>query len=419
MSSEDFFGPHLTGRASSPALSDTSDISTLSRSPSPVPGYQHPLRPADQVLPLTPPNTPGRSRASNRRFTSRNAKRATIPDTSSSSKKLRPQEPSSPGSPTSPRAPRTSRSPRKFFEDAVPSTPSPVLSVKTPWVVGKGGCDTLEVLPKEIRQKIYGLAFGVHNPITIKDCCGLSSTPRERGACRKHGSSVTAEAGRYNVLQVSKAINEEAQWVITTQGRLVLKFGKSLTDYLGSFRWNNQRPTNASKRVSKRKTTMWEAVGKYRHVEVQVPRKAFQGHDPASSLASLVEVAFSLCQSWTTVIPEEIPLRNIKVDLGGLFTWSMPFNVTSDNVSFEMSMWVCRYSPVSRDPPDYTKLAQACGNNLLRLVAAVARYRGLSQWSFVADTQLDDDAEGGLSWLSIFQAECAKYGMLLAHGEYD
>lgn len=337
----------------------------------------------------------------------------------SASKKLRPQEPLIPGGPTSPRIPRTPRSPRRFLEDAVPSSPSPVTPVVVPWVAGKGGCGTLEVLPREIRQKIYGLAFGIDTSVTIKDCCGLLSTPRERGTCRKHGSHVAAEAGRFNILQITKVLREEAQWVVTTQGLLVLELGKPLADYLGSFRWNNQRPRNASSHVSKRKTTMWAAVGKYRHVEIQLSRKAFQRYDPASSLASLVEVAFSLCQSWNTVVPDEMPLRTIQVDLGNLFTRTVPFNVTPDNLSFEVFMWACRYSTVSHDPPDYDKLALACGNNLLRLVKAVAKYRGLSTWKLVADTRLGEDGEGGLEWLEAFQAECAKHGILLAHGDYD
>lgn len=75
-----FSRAHLTERASSPALSDIPDLSILSRSPRPVPGYQHPSDQTDEVLPLTPLSTPGRLRASNGRFTSRNAKKATTPD---------------------------------------------------------------------------------------------------------------------------------------------------------------------------------------------------------------------------------------------------------------------------------------------------------------------------------------------------
>jgi hypothetical protein len=77
----DIFGSELTGRASSPALSDTSELTVLSRSPSPIPDYQS-FPSTMTALPLTPPSTPDRSRAANGRFTTCGVKRANTPDNS-------------------------------------------------------------------------------------------------------------------------------------------------------------------------------------------------------------------------------------------------------------------------------------------------------------------------------------------------
>ena len=62
---------------------------------------------------------------------------------------------------------------------------------------------------------------------------------------------------------------------------------------------------------------------------------------------------------------------------------------------------------------DLEKIAAGSGRNLLHLLAVVTKYRGCSRGKFVADTQLNAKNEGGLEWLSVFQAECAKQSMLL------
>lgn len=79
MADSDIFRPELAGRPSSPALSDISELTVLSRSPSPVPEYRQSFR-AEIAFPLTPPSRPGDLRATNGRFTLRNAKRASTPD---------------------------------------------------------------------------------------------------------------------------------------------------------------------------------------------------------------------------------------------------------------------------------------------------------------------------------------------------
>lgn len=204
-------------------------------------------------------------------------------------------------------------------------------------------------------------------------------------------------------------MREEAQWVITTHALLVLKLDRPLANYLGSYRWNTQRQTHAT--VSKPKTAMWAAVGKYRHIEVRCPDKTLPWSDAASSLAALVEVACSICHS---VVSKNGHLRTVTVDLGNLFARTVPFNDDPGHLAFAVLMWDVR-DPASA----YDKLVLACGNNLLRLVQAVAKYRGASQWKFVADTRLGEDAKGGLEWLEKFQVECAKHDMLLAHGDCE
>ena len=290
-----------------------------------------------------------------------------------------------------------------------------------PWVVGKGGSGTLEVLPKEIRQNIYGLAFDIDEPVTVKKCCGPGTTLREREGCRKHGSPAAFEGGRFSILQVSKAIRTEASWVVLKQGLLSLKVNKTLMQYLGCYRWNNQRRSSALQLENDRKAMMWASVGRFRHVKIEMSLSTLLKSDPTLYISSLVDVASSLCQSWaqafslSILTTDKAPPHTVEVHLGSLFRETIPFNVGPDRETCELSVWASRYCVLSRSEPDFDKIAADSGHNLLRLVTVVIKYRGHTKWKFFANTQLDEDDEGGLKWLETFQAECAKHGMLLEH----
>jgi hypothetical protein len=103
-----------------------------------------------------------------------------------------------------------------------------------PWVVGQGGFGALEVLPMEIRQEIYAYAFDVDRAVTVKRCCLPGKTQRERDNCPKHGNKSTG--GRFNVLQVSKAMRNEAMFVVYCKGSLFLDTGNAIAPYLDGWR---------------------------------------------------------------------------------------------------------------------------------------------------------------------------------------
>ncbi|KAF9693812.1 hypothetical protein EKO04_008266 [Ascochyta lentis] len=320
-----------------------------------------------------------------------------------------------------PQSPRAARSTRKHFEDAVRTSPKSVVTTSALWVAGKGGCGTLEILPKEIRQKIYGYAFDISTPITVKKCCGPEATIRERRACRKHGTGATTKASRFNMLQVSKAMSSEALWVVRSQGSLHLEVDRALTQYLGCYRWNGQRQFLTSRLGCKRKMTMWASAGKYRHVEVAICKETLLDGNPVIHTNYLVDIASSLCQSWlqtssinATAADSDVK-RTVKVKLGSLFQDVLPFNTKPYGAtsSWELNEWMYRYYLLSNSEPDLDKIAADSGHNLLRLVAVIAKYRGCSQWEIVANTQLHKDDKVGLGWLHVIQAECARHGMCL------
>lgn len=196
----------------------------------------------------------------------------------------------------------------------------------------------------------------------------------------------------------------EASWVVHSQGLLVLKVAPPLTWYLGYYGWNGQRRSSAAPMEDRRKMRMWAAVGQYRNVRIELIQFALY-----CSTSRLVEVAFSLCHSWSQAdSPPGQPdtRRKADVELGGFFKEPLPFNVDPDDKSEDELSFAY-------------DLAAYSGQNLLLLVRSIAKHRGQSDWKIVADTQLGEEMEGGRERLRALQAECDEYGVVLEGGSSE
>lgn len=274
----------------------------------------------------------------------------------------------------------------------------------------------MEVLPKEVRQKIIAFAFDIATPVTVKTCCGPETTVRERGACRKHGSRSSSAGGRFNILQISKAMRMEASWVVLTQGLLLLSVDKALIQYLGSYCWNSQRVAQGLLSGNDYKARMWTSVSQFRRVQINICKEAIKNGDPTFYTNRLVEISFSLCQSWAQTVSLNITntsLRIVRVDLASLFQDTLPFNVSTHLGALHHLWALGLWSFHLMADPDVDKMASDSGRNLLRLVSVVAKHRECSQWAFVANTDVQENDKCGAQWLEAFQAECAKHDMSL------
>ena len=378
--------PTRIARATSPALSDVSELTVLSRSPSPVLGYTEIFTRASEAR-KTSATVYSKHRGRDGRLTSCERKR--VRSTSGE---------------------RVTRKRQKL------DTTSPTLepTSPTPEVVGDGGFGTLKTLPKEIRQEIYSYAFNTNRPVTIKPCCGPDTTKRERHSCRKHYISTTIGTGRFNILQLSKAIRQEASWAVFHRGTLLLAVDKTKALYLKGYRPKTPRYTPTFDHHSKRKAAMWTAAAQYRRIKIVVPEDVLASGNPTVFTGHLVCIAALLCKAWEQqgVAPSTtMSGKSVHVNLGSLFHQMLPFNMESRAADQygDLLDWLVSHSPCAE--PDFDKLAAGCAHNLRRLVEVVGRRCGNSQWRFAARTQIDERDEGGATELRRFQVDCARNGV--------
>lgn len=203
-------------------------------------------------------------------------------------------------------------------------------------------------------------------------------------------------------------------WAVMSRGWLLLKVASPLIQYLGCYRWNTQRPLMKAALENKRKTTMWASAGRFRHVEIVLTKETIAFEDPVLYTGHLVEVASSLCQSWTHLASTNMlaadgdSKRHASINLRSLFQDVLHLNNASQPHHFHT------YFSLERDL-NFGELAADSGQNLIQLIAAIVKYRGSSEWKFVADTWVEEDHGCSVEWLHRIQAECAKHGMLLEH----
>jgi hypothetical protein len=277
--------------------------------------------------------------------------------------------------------------------------------------VGAGGFGTLKVLPREVRQVIYGYAFEIDRPVTVKECCSPETTQRERAACRKHGIGTKLGAGRFNVVQISKAVREEAAWVVFSYGSLHIDVSSSISSYLGGGRPTTLRRLGGSK-LNNQKMAMWTTASSFRFVNIQIPEDNLRHGDPMKFTDHLLQVVCSLCKRWEYQCRAYSAGPSAKsfvtVDLGSVFHEMLPFNMESQasNRYDELLEWLAIH--YSGEEPDFDQLAAESTNNLKRLASIIGMHQDHAQWRILVKTELEEKDKGGSSSLHNFQVSCAR-----------
>lgn len=326
----------------------------------------------------------------------------------------------SPKKPRNPDAiPRTPRAPRKRYEYPEPLSPISELSGPISWVVGAGGFGTLQVLPKEVRQAIYGYAFEIDRPVTVKECCGPETTRRERAVCRKHGIGSELGAGHFNVVQISKSIREEAAWVIFSYGSLNIDASRSINTYLDGRRLTTLRRLGDSK-LNKEKTALWAAAARFRFVNIHVPGDVLRYGHPTTTTDRLLQIVCWLCKRWEDQCKacgaEPSAKSFVTIELGSIFHEVLPFNIVWLPAMYDD--WLCEWETdhyPGEEEPDYQQIAAESAHNLQRLASMIGMHQDYAQWRVLANTELEEKDEGGANSLHNFQVNCARNGVDFEH----
>lgn len=205
-------------RSASPAVSDISELSMLSRTPTPPPELALRLSPRS----TTPAKKPSRAyKRDDNRFISHSSKHSAYQaPTTRSSKKQKIRE--------------KNKMERKPQDNSLANYFRVRKASNTQIAQAGVGTGMLIRLPLEIRQIIYAYVVDIKEAVCVKECCGPASTKREREACKKHGDHCK-KVGRYNgiyegpreqhygrfcIMFVSHEIKEEVSWVLFNQGSL-------------------------------------------------------------------------------------------------------------------------------------------------------------------------------------------------------
>ncbi|KAF1830668.1 hypothetical protein BDW02DRAFT_633455 [Decorospora gaudefroyi] len=255
-------------------------------------------------------------------------------------------------------------------------------------VVGEGGFGTLNVLPIEMRREIYGYAFDIKRPVTVKNCCGLNTSRRKREACLDHGTSRKANTGRFSMLHVSKAMRVEANWVLFNEGSLIL---------------------NTSNAIA---AAMWNTATQFSFIKIDIPEDMVEYGDPSVFLYRLRGMVTLLCRQENE---GKVGMKSVHVNLGALFHQMLPFNIDSQAAPRygELLDWLFVHSSVA--DPDFDMLAAQASHKLLRLLTVIGKRAGGSKWKVLVKTELREKDLGGAEALDAFRHGCEKYGVLFEH----
>ncbi|KAF2635161.1 hypothetical protein P280DRAFT_523445 [Massarina eburnea CBS 473.64] len=335
--------------------------------------------------------------------------------------------------PTTPRKPTFAN--RRNAGPPIPSTPLarrglPANIPPSPQLEVAGtGLGKLETFPPEVRELIYGFALGIDKPITVKECCGPTSTRRERDACKKHGKTTckkigiangsyetSEKCGKFAVLLLSSTIYEEASWVLYNRGRLLIKVGEHMAKYVNekpmSTRRHLQLPQNEHAR------NMWMASARFQDVRFEIPHATLTFGEPTAYTARLYQSTGLLLKAWEcqpkkpTCLPNKP--RTVIVDLGDLYK-ILPFNAGTH--MDEYVEWAGLHFPF--ETPEADDLCVDTSRNLERMVQMISRHSDHeSQWKLVVTAKFDNDdrfvdSDGeemeSAGWLYGLLDECAKY----------
>ncbi|KAL5114288.1 hypothetical protein ACEQ8H_007808 [Pleosporales sp. CAS-2024a] len=399
----------MTGRCTSPALSERSELTIFSTSPSPVQHYdasKHRMSAGCETRGYLENEKKLREEAG--RFILETPKRARSPH-KRPSKKARPAS-----VPVSPPTPRRRHQHLTRPLSPVPEPGSPLLSN-----TAEGGFGTLGVLPREIRQCIYAYTLDVkYQPVTVKRCCGPDATPRALGLCRKHSNRITS--GRFSILHVSKDIHSEASWVLYHQGSLLIHVDRALGSYLHHGRSSRSlRHLGPLATKNSRKKIMWIAASRFRYITVRLPPSQLEMGDAADYTSRLVDVACLLangCEASASLCTNHVlmtsPSHYIYFDLGTIFHTLLPFNLPSQSEDdYERLLdWLSVNYPA--EEPDLDNIAARSQYNLMRLARVIGMPQGQVQWTVGARTAVAKENAGGAAALCALQMSCARNGVL-------
>ncbi|OAG07552.1 uncharacterized protein CC84DRAFT_1258618 [Paraphaeosphaeria sporulosa] len=416
------------GRQPTPALSDSSELSMLSRSPSPPPGV---LR-INEISPQLnrPQHGPGD------RFLRSDAKRETSPNPSARpAKQLRvvtriPPRTVKRKAPAASSSPRSSRIPR-----------SPVVTKAAVSILEVKGAGQLDRLPKEIRQAVYAYCLDIDEPVSLKECCGPFSTRRARASCKKHGETCTKIGrgngltlyeedegsikiyGRFSILSVARSVHEEASWVLYNQARLIVRSTTALQAYLIKKQCTFYRLPNLPEAECVER--MWLSAGHFRKLCFQLPWTKLSIDDPVECVYRLYKAIAFLMKAWDLVKEKPTSPRTVEIQLHDLHTAVIPFN--SDRSTKMAYEWNAYHQPHlgSGYNADFEVIGEEVVHILERLVDLVGRHGGLSRWKVVAKAPrtyhvggaendgkiMYDQEDGGLTALHTLEACCRSNGV--------
>jgi hypothetical protein len=251
-----------------------------------------------------------------------------------------------------------------------------------------------------------GYAFDIEQPVTVKYCCTPGKTKRKLNACPKHGRGTKPDSGRFNILQVSKAIREEAMWVVYGNGSLTLDTTHVIAPYVDGCRSTSMRGIQRDTARS----AIWKTAAQFRTVKIGVPEGQLQQGDPGVFTVRLLSIATMLCKEHQD--KADTVMKSVKVDLGSLFHEMLPFNIASQGPPRygELLDWLCAHSPIA--DPDFDKLASEAAHNLQRLLFIVGKHAGHAEWKMAVKTQICEDDKGGAAALDSFQDACDMNGVV-------
>ncbi|KAI4696320.1 uncharacterized protein J4E88_000495 [Alternaria novae-zelandiae] len=237
------------------------------------------------------------------------------------------------------------------------------------------------------------LAFDIDEPVVVKECCHPGTTKRMLELCSKHGAKTKSGAGRFNILQVSKAIRTEA---IISKYYTTLPRPRTLRKVIGY-----RKPTTC-------KSALWKTANQFRIIKIHLSEELLEYGNPYAFIDRLVCIVTLLCKEQDK---DHVASKSVHLNLGSFFQQMLPFNEKSqlDRRYGEYLDWLFFHSDTHE--PDHDKLAKGIVRSLQRLVATIGKHSGREQWKILVETEIAEEDEGGAKALFDFQVACAEQGV--------
>lgn len=234
---------------------------------------------------------------------------------------------------------------------------------------------------------------------------------RKRRQCPKHGRDVKADAGRFNILQISKAMREEAMWVVFGKGSLLLNTEEYMSKYLCGWRSKSLRGISSFMQPSSHNNPIWNTVNQFRTIKIKISEEQLRYGNPYIFIDLLVCMVSLLCRGQEGLT---VP-RSVEVNMGSFFHQMLPFNEHSQlwDRYGEYFDWLCVHSDTHQ--PDHDKLAEGVAHNLQRLTAIIGKHSGRDHWKIFVKTGIAEEDEGGARALQNFYVGCVQHGMEFNH----